>query len=84
MNYYSNLSSAFYAKKTGKVKTFKAYQDEMGWNAFIRPLYLTGEYFWTSLTYDELKNYGLDSLIDKLSLKMEDNPYLIRYRLKEF
>lgn len=84
LNYYSNLSSAFYAKKTGKVKTFKAYQDEMGWNAFIRPLYLTGEYFWTSLTYDELKNYGLDSLIDKLSLKMEDNPYLIRYRLKEF
>lgn len=42
------------------------------------------DYIGTSLTYGELKNYGLESLIDKLSLKMDDNPYLIRYRLKEF
>lgn len=83
INYWEQLCSTFYSKRTGKITTFKAYTKEEGTNVFLDPLFVTDEYFWTALTYHELKKYGLDSLLSKYSLTMDDNPYLIRYRLKD-
>lgn len=82
-NFHRELCVAFFNKKNGKVVNIKAFEEKLKTNSFLTPLAIEGDHFWTTLNSKEVEAYReFFNARDLLLLGEDDNPYLVRYKLK--